>query len=907
MLLCALDRVLEYLNTGETLAFVGAGVSRELGIPTWGELGELLVSRVPPHLGKRREEAERLLDKKRYPELCQWIAGNVSEDFLYSSCREILKDPGATGRICKFIAKFPFKSVFTTNFDDSLRRHFEAEGKAVAVFLNTQEDLATVDIDTIPCIVKLHSDLDHRDTLVLTESQYSRVRTAGPFEYLREFVRSYFVTKRFLIVGYSLSDPDIQLLLEQVAQNLRRKEPIYAIIADAQPEERARLKTLYNVEVISYRNRSGTHRELVSLFEALSAFVAEGPPRRPDAPLDLKRAQSLYLWSRFSLSGDSRTAHIDSLKSVILFELDQVPQSLSELQNSVGVYVGLTGPVLADAVRDAVADLQRTGCVESDDGTLRLTSKSTGLVTTASKQHGRLRESFIEQTRLDLESRWPDTSRAEREKAIDLALNVLVEVFDERGVEIVNSVFGGVAAGGRRSASLFSTLARAGRDMGTDDLCYRFVSYMADLITSPQNAQRAYLEHLAIAFFSINALAMDPEGHRFRKEFLSGRKLIVDSNILIPVLPLSGTFQSDVANLLMLARENRMPLMTTEGFILEVFRHGRWAADLVDIHGPTSYQVLQAARGEGYKRNAFLDGFIRYSVDERTRTFDSYLRECIGGMEFSRETIIEYLERQFGISLFPFGTLASKRQTVFLDRDQTEDFIRQQAEEHLIDKGDSRVRAEAEAYAIVSNWDAMNGKASALGTGDEAWDAAVLSQGGFLNRIARFGPRPIGRHIVVSPDALYGFLLRSGAVPQGGLSFRELVVSPLFDTSVHFVDKERYRKFFSHLINDADRIYREHLETFQAKVDSSLKPEFFDDVDPLDRPYFLSSLQTRLESTVVEMGAREKELAAGLAEAERKLKKQEKLLRSVAAVKARKARKKEAQKPKRKKRRGKKR
>ena len=897
-----MDRVLEYLNTGETLAFVGAGVSRELGIPTWAELAEALVSRLPAHLGKRREEAQRLLDKKRYPELCEWIAANVNEDFLYSNCREMLKDTGATGRICEFIAKFPFKSVFTTNFDDSLQRHFQAEGKAVSVFLNTQEDLETVDIDASPCIVKLHSDLDHRDTLVLTESQYSRVKAKGAFEYLRQFVRSYFATKRFLIVGYSLSDPDIKLLLEQVAQNLRRKTPIYAIIADAQPEERAMLKTLYNVEVISYRNRSGIHRELVSLFEALSAFVAEGPPRRADLPLDLKRAQSLYLWSRFSLSGDSRTAHIDSLKSVILFEVDQVPQSLGELQKSVGVYVGLTGPVLADAVREAVADLQRSGCVESDDGALRLTPKSTDLVTTASKQHGRLRENFIEQTRLDLESRWPGTSPAEREKAIDLALNVLVEVFDERGVEIVNSVFGGAEPRGRRSASLFSTLARAGREMGTDDLCYRFVSYMADLITSPEDAQRAYLEHLAIAFFSLNALAMDPEGHRFRKEYLSGRRLIVDSNILIPLLPLSGTFQSDVANLLALARENGMPLITTEGFILEVLRHGKWAAGLVDTYGPTSFQVLQAARGEGYKRNAFLDGFIRYSVDEKTRTFDSYLHECIGGMEFTRENIIEHLEGHFGISLFQFGTLASKRQAVFLDRDETARFIRQQAEEHLIDKGDSRVRAEAEAYTIVSNWDAMNGEALASGAGEDAWDVGVLSQGGFLNRIARFGPSPIGRYIVVPPDALYGFLLRSGAVPQGGLSFRELVVSPLFDTSVHFVDKEKYRKFFSHLINDAERIYREHLETFQVKVDSSLKPEFFDDVDPLDRPYFLSSLQKRLESTMAAVEATKEELAVSLVEAKQKLKKQEKVLRGVEAAKARKARKKQARSKKKRKR-----
>jgi hypothetical protein len=896
-----LDRVLEYLNTGETIALVGAGVSRELDIPTWPELAAALVSLLPTGLGKRRKEAERLLQKERYPELCGWVARNVGEEFLYSSCREILKDTGANGRVSGFLANFPFKSVFTTSFDDSLQRHFRLANRAVPTFLNTSEDLGTVDIDILPCIVKLHSDLDHTDTLVLTDSQYSRVRSASEFEYLRLFLKSYFANRRFLILGYSISDPDIQLLLEQVAWNLRRKTPIYAIIADAEPDERARLKAQYNIEVISYRNRSGTHRELVSIFDALSTFVAEAPRRRPDLQLDLKRAQSLYLWSRFSLAGDAASAHIDSLKSVILFVLNERPQTLTSLQESIGIYVGLRDPVLADAVPHATADLQKSGCIEVEDSILRLTPKSTRLVATASNQYARLRQSFIEQAMLDLENSWPDVLPSDREKAVDLALDVLVDVFNERGVEIVNSVFGGAEIGGRRSARLFASLVSAGREMGTDELCYRFVSYLANLITTPRGAQSAYLEHLAVAFFSLNALAMDPEGHRFRQEFLSRRTLLLDSNILIPLLALLGTFQEDMKSLLSLARESKMPLVTTEGFIEELYRHGRWGAELVQNHGPRSYQVLQAARGEGYKRNAFLDGFIRYSVDEKTVTFGNYLRECIGGLDFTRENLAKYLESEFGIRYLGFEAIASVRPEALVDRDETADFIRQQAEEHLVDKGDTRIAVEAEAYTMVANWELLDRRPSVPGAGDAVWDVAVLSQGGYLNRIARFGPRPVGRYIVVTPDALYGFLLTSGAIPKEALAFRELMVSPLFDTSAHFVDKEKYREFFSHVINDAERIYRDHLESFQAQVDSSLKPEFFDDIDPLDRPYFLSSLQTQLESKMAEREVEVRDMAARLQEAERKAKRQEEQLRTLQATRARKLSKKQARQRKKKK------
>jgi hypothetical protein len=303
---------------------------------------------------------------------------------------------------------------------------------------------------------------------------------------------------------------------------------------------------------------------------------------------------------------------------------------------------------------------------------------------------------------------------------------------------------------------------------------------------------------------------------------------------------------------------------------------------------------MQAARGEGYKRNAFLDGFIRYSVDEREVPFDKYLEHCAGGMEFTPDNLAHHLERVSGVGSVDFRKLTSARADVSTDREQTAEFIRQQTEERLVDKGDSRISAEAEAYAIVANWDAVDDNDRAPTQEDELAqrDVAVLSQGGFLNRIARFGPKPLGRHIVIPPDALYAFLLKSGSIPQHGLSFRDLMVSPFFDASAHFVDKEKYRKFFAHPINDAERIYRENLETFQTQIDVNLKPDFLDDIEPLDRPYFGSSLQSQLSLRTTELEASGQKVASELMEVRQQLKKSEKLRRNVESALARKTRKK---------------
>ncbi|MEX2227102.1 MAG: hypothetical protein WEB52_11710 [Dehalococcoidia bacterium] len=578
------------------------------------------------------------------------------------------------------------------------------------------------------------------------------------------------------------------------------------------------------------------------------------------------------------------------MKSLVLNVLRDSPMDSDGVEGQVSEIVGLVGSLLKGAVGACLRGLSNDGLVTRDDGLYQVTPAAASLIDNAAAQHRRLFDLFRDQTRLDLEREWADVDEASRERAVDTAHEALISVFDERGVEIVNAVFGVAPVARRGSASLFSTLAAAGSTLGSDELRYRFVAYMARLLTDPAPSQRSYVEHLAISFFSIHALAMDPEGHRFQSEYLSGRTLLVDSNVLIPAVPASGTFSPQMRSLLASAKTHGVPLITIQGFVDEVFRHAMWAHDLVEAYGDDSVEVLQAARGEGFRRNTFLDGFVLHAVGNPRPKFRAYLRHCLDGNDFTRENLAQYIQDVLGVATFSFETITKSHHQAFVDRDETEEFIRESAAERLIEKSDVRIKAEAEAYATVANWDALKDEKEEDPT--RAWDIAVLSQGGFLNRVARFGPRPIDRYVVVAPDALYGFLLRSGTRPSSRSSFRELIVSPLFDSSAHFVDKQKYREFFARLIYDADREFREHLNEFQTKIDSELKPEFFDEIEPLDRPYFLSSLTAQSQRR--DLVGTNQQLAVELGEAQRTIKKQDKLIRNIESAVARKHRKKAA-------------
>ena len=126
------------------------------------------------------------------------------------------------------------------------------------------------------------------------------------------------------------------------------------------------------------------------------------------------------------------------------------------LANAVLQLVGLTAEVTGRAIRSALEELEsiRLRHTRGID-LLNLTQTGSEVIRAASTQHDAVRSSFAEQTLLDLRAKWQGANDDSRRQAVDLAVRTLVEIFDERGVELVNAVLGGgeVAEGGRQACS----------------------------------------------------------------------------------------------------------------------------------------------------------------------------------------------------------------------------------------------------------------------------------------------------------------------------------------------------------------------------------------------------------------------------------------------------------------------
>ena len=171
-----------FLSSGRAIAWIGAGPSLELGLPSWRLLANAVLEECRRTQRRNFSRIETCYQEGRYQDEFDEVALTYGTDFLHKVCSSLVADPGGEGPIYTEIARLDFLGYFTTNYDDLLRRHLEAHDRAVAVYLNSQEDIEAVDVDMTPSLVKLHGDFSNPTSIVLTRSDYQRLYKSGDRE-----------------------------------------------------------------------------------------------------------------------------------------------------------------------------------------------------------------------------------------------------------------------------------------------------------------------------------------------------------------------------------------------------------------------------------------------------------------------------------------------------------------------------------------------------------------------------------------------------------------------------------------------------------------------------------------------------------------------------------------------------
>ena len=202
----AADHLSKQLAAGQVIPFIGAGVSRSLGLPSYASLIEELGGQLGfegaifNQLGDYLTLAEYYhLRKSGLHELRAHLKKN-----WYKRPKEVANSP-----VHRAIVALGCKLIYTTNFDDLLEKAHAGLRQRYRALRNVN-DFVGLEDDKVH-IVKLHGDLRNTSTMVFTETSYfERLAFDSPLDIK---LRADILGKSLLFIGYSLSDINIRLLL----------------------------------------------------------------------------------------------------------------------------------------------------------------------------------------------------------------------------------------------------------------------------------------------------------------------------------------------------------------------------------------------------------------------------------------------------------------------------------------------------------------------------------------------------------------------------------------------------------------------------------------------------------------------------------------------------------------------
>ncbi|MFZ1528062.1 MAG: SIR2 family protein [Ferruginibacter sp.] len=198
------------LNSGTASIFAGAGLSIPAGFVNWADL----MSEIADDLGLNINKETDLVSIAQFH-----VNENRNRTKINRKILEEFTEDARETENHRVIARLPISSVWTTNYDKLLENSFEKEFKVVDVKY-TNEQLLTTKPKRDIVIYKMHGDVNHPNSAILTKEQYEQYhQTHEPFI---NALSGELTTKTFLFIGFSFTDPNLDYVLSRL--NFRFRE-----------------------------------------------------------------------------------------------------------------------------------------------------------------------------------------------------------------------------------------------------------------------------------------------------------------------------------------------------------------------------------------------------------------------------------------------------------------------------------------------------------------------------------------------------------------------------------------------------------------------------------------------------------------------------------------------------------
>lgn len=264
-----------YLGSGVSANSVSTdGTNRHPA--TWDSFLRNVLNKKPADLADQKDTIINLLDNHDYLTACEIIVDILNEQTFGELAADEFRRPGFQPcEIHDVIYSLDSRIVITPNIDKIYEQCTHINSHGTVVVKKYYEDIAPFLRQSDYLVIKAHGCVDDPQHIVFTHRQYNVARYKYASFY--RLLDALLLTNTFVFIGCGLSDPDIQLTLENSNFSFPNCKPHYFITASGTISNDVAKSLLANrnIKVLTYDNADGTHGELLNALKQLVSLVEE--------------------------------------------------------------------------------------------------------------------------------------------------------------------------------------------------------------------------------------------------------------------------------------------------------------------------------------------------------------------------------------------------------------------------------------------------------------------------------------------------------------------------------------------------------------------------------------------------------------------------------------------------------
>ena len=857
--------LIKKINNGRCFVLVGSGPSCEVGYPSWHKLAELTYEKLTD-MGcvSDSESYEKYLAKKKYPELFRQAERDLgNRNALVDLLKPLLTlTKRNKGVLYELIREWPFACYLTTNYDDEIETYLASSKSReyFTVIRNRQQDFYHWRDGASHLIQKLHSDLNHPSEVILTSADYRRVYAEDSGRYFCDGLCDVFKMFDIFIIGHSLSDPDIDYIL-QLARKMRSPQhPIYMVATDFTSSDEQEFFEKYNIVLVRYSNTDGTHSDLRRILKTADRFIAprhrfkerNGTDPRPEE--EIESAIALFLYRR--LQGVQATDYLAPLVLSALYSASAKGIVSKNIASSPVIKKIMQGESNGEDINQTINSLTHQGLVSSVNGNIKITSDGR----TKIQEYQAIQKIEMDQAygqfRLDLKNIYGSVKDSQLSQCQKLAEEVIVASFANRGLTVSNKIFSEQSARPDELSDVFG--CASDRAIGIEDMGLRaaFIEAMYQFLVEPNPTQQKYLASVSQGYFLYHLLGLNPKFREVGKDIFQKTLWLFDSSILLPLVAIECHNHDYAVDLFQVLADEGALLYTTPRLLQEAWEHFQWALDFMRGTGIESPEFIRAALVKGsYRQNLFLDGYIRLSADGKVGTFKDYIELILPDGRISRTSFDKAISQK-GLHVIEISDLDGFDENDWGDIEDARNEIQKERRERGTYRSPLQIESEAEVRIFIKN----------LGSGKYSVDGLKEIERAYFVSQSRIIDQVFQQETVTTwtPESLYRYLSTLLDREINPDLLQQCMLHEYYYAGISFIDKDRYEHFFGPRIDAAKASYKNERDRYIEEIEETHIEDIdvaFEQTPDLEKPFFVAQMGWKLaeESKQKEETSKQKE------------------------------------------------